>query len=102
MSKEGLMRKSIEVFIICKKYIKFMDDLDESHKNKSGMCWIFSIEYWIPYFNFTTSQITSRLKASLIHTPPFKEVFKKRPDLYSTIWIYNTIIFLIGIANYFS
>lgn len=55
MSKEGLMRKSIEVFIICKKYIKFMDDLDESHKNKSGMCWIFSIEYWIPYFNFTTS-----------------------------------------------
>jgi len=26
---------------------------------------------------------------------------RNRPDLYSTIWIYNTIIFLIGIANYF-
>ena len=27
---------------------------------------------------------------------------KNQPDLYSTVWVYNTIIFLIGVANYFS
>jgi len=26
---------------------------------------------------------------------------KNQPDLYSTVWVYNTIIFLIGVANYF-
>ena len=26
---------------------------------------------------------------------------KNQPDLYSTVWVYNTIIFLIGVSNYF-
>ncbi|KAH7815973.1 putative protein YIPF1/2 [Monocercomonoides exilis] len=65
---------------------------------------IFSVDYWQFYFNVTTAQVGSRIKASFMpQTSELERLFSTSPvDLYGPFWITITIVFLYSIIGYFS
>jgi len=69
------------------------------------MC--FDIEYYKPYFNVTTEDVTKRIKE--VCKPPMMKnslsaLVENNPDMYGPFWVYVTwmtlLVFCIILAHY--
>ena len=63
-----------------------------------GLCSCLSIAYYQPYFDVKTDDVKARLVRSLQGTC-FVDFISQKPDL--SIWIYTTLIFVIGATTNF-
>lgn len=63
----------------------------------------YQIEYYRPYFNVDTSDVLSRILASMV---PFRSTFfatvDKTADLYGPFWISTTLIFVMAVTGNFA
>lgn len=63
---------------------------------------VWQIEYYQKYFNVDTSDVTSRIIASMVPSLTQNYLITKirpNPDLYGPFWISTTLIFTIAIAG---
>jgi len=73
--------------------------------NASGLfarlCTWFSVEYYQPYFDVSTTVVMERIK--LAASPHKNDLFgstdSSPPDLYGAVWVPLTLVFLIGAAS---
>jgi hypothetical protein len=65
-------------------------------------CGPLSVEYYRPYFDVDSEDVSSRLRRALVplHADWFEHV-GKRPDLYGPLWICATLVFLIAATSNF-
>ena len=53
-----------------------------------------------PYFNVTTSDISMRVRTSLIPcNRRFYQEYSKKPDLYGPFWIMSTLVIILTIMH---
>ena len=67
----------------------------------SRLCGFLSVEYYQPYFEVSTAQVTARVKAGANPMQPdvFATSSEANPDLYGPFWIATTLVFVIGMTS---
>ena len=66
-----------------------------------GLCSCLTIEYYKPWFDVDTVDVTSRIKATVLFNapPPFLELIGGKPDLYGPFWTTTTLIFVLAVSS---
>lgn len=69
----------------------------------AGLLSCFSVEFYQPFFDVTTEDVKTRIKASIDpRSKTFFDTIRGRPDLYGPFWIYTTLIFALAACGNFS
>eukprot|EP01017_Pseudomicrothorax_dubius_P026179 TRINITY_DN2900_c0_g1_i12.p1 TRINITY_DN2900_c0_g1~~TRINITY_DN2900_c0_g1_i12.p1 ORF type:complete len:203 (+),score=43.08 TRINITY_DN2900_c0_g1_i12:166-774(+) len=71
-------------------------------ENKSiiPVCGLFTLDYYKPFFNVTTSDVQERIKQAFIpNRPHFFPTIQSNPDVYGPFWIYTSLIFMLAVAS---
>lgn len=61
----------------------------------SGGKGFWDIEYWIQYFDVDTSDVVSRMIATVNPFSDFNAIVGGNPDLYGPFWVPSTVIFVM-------
>lgn len=81
---------------------------DAPAQPETGSAGPFSIRYYAPYFDVSTSQVRHRIQAAVLPRPrgAFFSMIEPNPDLYGPFWISTTLIFAMAmtgnLASFFS
>lgn len=61
---------------------------------------IYTIEYYMKYFDVDSSQVLSRMLAALVPLKPaFFSSLGNNPDMYGPFWIATTLVFILFVAG---
>mmetsp|Transcript_28293 Transcript_28293/g.27128 ORF Transcript_28293/g.27128 Transcript_28293/m.27128 type:complete len:142 (-) Transcript_28293:95-520(-) len=66
------------------------------------LCGFLSVQYYQPYFDVETSDITSRISYAMFYCKKdtFLQHIKDRPDAYGPLWIATTLIFTVAVTSH--
>lgn len=74
----------------------------ERKSNEIPLCGFLSVQYYQPYFEVETSDITSRISYALFYCKKdsFLQYIKDRPDAYGPLWIATTLMFTVAFTSH--
>lgn len=74
---------------------------EESTPRSSGGFLCFSLDFYKPYFDVDTEDVTSRVLRSCypFTEHSFFEVVGDKPDLYGPFWICSTLVFVLAVSS---